>query len=237
MDFLNLNLNPDQLKGYQQELDELKKPSIPAGHLMKMMLIGADCTKAGKERAALEGRPTNIMDGVSLEFIILGYYKDAQTYIPIIDISNLDDIKFPFEGDIGVRAFLFFTTKSLVYQGYKEPKDVASTEVLFRQWLDRQIGVTPADKVTEGLIVFARRYIDHYYKKDDLVNGEPKKGAKQQTSFVITCYNREADENQPVPVQYIDGEGIVKIGTAVIEHIKQHAKKDGADAKVEGVPF
>lgn len=248
MDFLNLNLDTEQLKSFDEQVENLKKPTIPAGKLIAMMLINFGPTKTGAERAKKEGREVNIMDGVAMEFVALGYYKDAQTYVPIIDIkreipgdetSKIVNVEFPFEGTLGIKLFKTFTIKSLTFQGYLEPKNPQEALTYFRQWLYRELGILPSDKIEEGMIVHARRYIDRYYKKSSYdEKGELKPGAKEETNFVLTCFNREANESMPVPVKYFSGDDLLVLGQAVIDHAKKYEKKDGqASTAVEGVPF
>jgi len=249
MNFLNLNLQPEDKVGYEQKLEELKKPSIPAGKLIKLLLVNFDSTKAAYERCALEKRDPTILDGISLEYVALGYYKNAKEYVPIIKVDNIDangriikpdvsSVEFPFSDDnyIGVQVFQTFTSKSLVFAGYKVPSNEHDATILFNQWLEREIGVPATADKKVGMIVHARRYIDHYYKKADKnADGTPKAGAQEQTSFKLTSFNREADENQPVAVEYFDDDAVAKIGVEVVKHLAAHKKDD--PGKTGETPF
>lgn len=249
MNFLNLNLQPEDKATYQQELENLKKPSIPAGKLIKLLLVNFDTTKAGYERCALEKRDPTLLDGVSLEYIVLGYYKNAKEYVPVVKLDNIDDngritgptvnsVSFPFsdENYIGVQVFQTFTKQALLFAGYKIPSDEKAALTLFNFWLEREIGVPALEDKKVGMIVHARRYVDRYYKKADKnPDGTIKAGATEQTKFVLTCYNREADESQPVKVEYFDDDAVAKIGAAVVEHLAKHKKDDSV--KTGETPF
>lgn len=205
MSLMNLNLTNEQMESFEQQVGNLKKPSVPNGSLLRLMYIGMDYTKSAKEKAKESARELTPRDGFGLEWLICGYYKPItelqevdgkpqrvkvkEEYVAVIDYSNPDDVKFLIPG-LSLKTYYYLNTKALEFAGYLSPKNDQECILLYNQLLERDLGISHKAEKKEGMIINAFRVMEQYYPSDQYEDPKTrkilKKDAKTNTKSSLT---------------------------------------------------